>query len=147
MADPAPPLPSALASVLSTLLPCGFAVGPSRLCEGRLGLWWVGRSLPAGSLLGRVGDTEWASDYHSTGDCEPESGAEQTTSAEVEKVNRTFQNRKHECIYVTWNQRPCWQMEQTKKVSSSSGNKTIYTVTFDITPQVQPKSPPSPPFC
>ncbi|XP_035485002.2 zinc finger protein 408-like isoform X1 [Scophthalmus maximus] len=59
MADPAPPVPSALVSFLSTLLPRGFAVGPSRLCEGALGLWWVGRSLGAGSLLGGDGDTEW----------------------------------------------------------------------------------------
>nr|XP_020475567.1 zinc finger protein 37 homolog isoform X2 [Monopterus albus] len=64
MATLAPPIPSALASLLSTLLPCGFAIGPSRLCEGKLGLWWVGRSLEAGSLLGREGDTEWAWKYH-----------------------------------------------------------------------------------
>ncbi|XP_041793687.1 zinc finger protein 408 isoform X2 [Chelmon rostratus] len=63
MACLAPPVPSALASLLSTLLPCGFAVGPSRLCEGRLGLWWVGRFLEAGSLLGREGDAEWALKY------------------------------------------------------------------------------------
>ncbi|XP_033971964.1 zinc finger protein 408-like [Trematomus bernacchii] len=60
----APPAPSALATLLSTLLPCGFAVGPSRLCGGSMGLWWVGRSLEAGSLLGRERDTEWASSYH-----------------------------------------------------------------------------------
>ncbi|KAK5874411.1 hypothetical protein PBY51_019355 [Eleginops maclovinus] len=60
----APSAPSALASLLSTLLPCGFAVGPSRLCGGKMGLWWVGRSLEAGSLLGREGETEWASSYH-----------------------------------------------------------------------------------
>nr|XP_046252285.1 zinc finger protein 408-like [Scatophagus argus] len=64
MASLAPPVPPALTSFLSTLLPCGFAVGPSRLCEGRLGLWWVGRSLEAGSLLGREGDTEWAWRFH-----------------------------------------------------------------------------------
>ncbi|XP_018548199.1 zinc finger protein 408 [Lates calcarifer] len=64
MASLAPPVPSALASFLSMLLPRGFAVGPSRLCEGRLGLWWVGRSLEAGSLLGREGDTEWTWTYH-----------------------------------------------------------------------------------
>ncbi|XP_068596862.1 zinc finger protein 408 [Brachionichthys hirsutus] len=60
MAHPAPSSPSALASVLCTLLPRGFAVGPSRACEGRLGLWWVGRSMEAGSLLGRDGDPGWA---------------------------------------------------------------------------------------
>lgn len=56
MASLTPPLPSALTSILSTLLPCGFAVGPSRFCEGRLGLWWVGCMLKPGSLLGRDGD-------------------------------------------------------------------------------------------
>ncbi|XP_068177819.1 zinc finger protein 408-like [Antennarius striatus] len=61
MARPAPSPPSALASALCSLLPRGFAVGPSRVCEGRPGLWWVGRSLEAGSLLGRDGDTGWAS--------------------------------------------------------------------------------------
>lgn len=55
MASLIPPLPSALTSILSTLLPCGFAVGPSRFCEGRLGLWWVGCVLKPGSLLGRDG--------------------------------------------------------------------------------------------
>uniref|UniRef100_A0A3P8RLW1 C2H2-type domain-containing protein n=1 Tax=Amphiprion percula TaxID=161767 RepID=A0A3P8RLW1_AMPPE len=59
-----PPAPSALASFLSSLLPRGFAVGPSRLCEGRLGLWWVGGSLEAGALLGRGGETDWISKYH-----------------------------------------------------------------------------------
>lgn len=102
MAGLAPSLPSALASFLSTLLPRGFAVGPSRLCEGRLGLWWVGRSLEAGSLLGREGDTEWASDYHAepmmtrSGDGEvtmsSESRTDQTNSTEAEKVNDTFLN-------------------------------------------------------
>uniref|UniRef100_UPI0037E76D8F zinc finger protein 408 n=1 Tax=Semicossyphus pulcher TaxID=241346 RepID=UPI0037E76D8F len=57
------PVPSALSSLLTSVLPCGFAVGPSGVCEGRLGLWWVGRSLEAGSLLGREGDTEWTSRY------------------------------------------------------------------------------------
>ncbi|XP_068433868.1 zinc finger protein 408-like [Clinocottus analis] len=55
---------STLASLLSTLLPRGFAVGPSQLCRGRMGLWWVGRSLESGSLLGRDGDTEWAYECH-----------------------------------------------------------------------------------
>ncbi|XP_076003120.1 uncharacterized protein LOC142996118 [Genypterus blacodes] len=50
---------SHLASLLSSVLPHGFAVGPSQTCEGRVGLWWVGRSRQAGSLLGRDGDTEW----------------------------------------------------------------------------------------
>lgn len=57
----AAPVPSTLTSFLSTWLPCGFAVGPSRLGGGRLGLWWVGRSLQAGALLGKAGDTEWTS--------------------------------------------------------------------------------------
>lgn len=64
MAGLHPSIPDALASFLCSLLPCGVAVGPSRLCEGRLGLWWVGRSLEAGSLLGREGDAEWASKHH-----------------------------------------------------------------------------------
>ncbi|XP_035010956.2 zinc finger protein 408 isoform X2 [Hippoglossus stenolepis] len=64
MAGLAPPVPSTLTSFLSTLLPCGVAVGPSRLCEGRLGLWWVGRSLGAGSLLGREGDADWTWKHH-----------------------------------------------------------------------------------
>lgn len=99
MADLVRPLPSALTAFLSTLLPHGFAVGPSRLCEGRLGLWWVGRSLESGHLLGNEGDTEWASDYH----IEPmirsrdseltmnfESSTGQTNNTEAEKVNGTF---------------------------------------------------------
>ncbi|XP_049905183.1 zinc finger protein 408 [Epinephelus moara] len=89
------PVPSALASCLSTLLPCGFAVGPSRLCGGRMGLWWVGRSLEAGSLLGKEGDTEWASKYHTDpiahgrdGELpmNSESRAGQTNSSEAEEV-------------------------------------------------------------
>ncbi|XP_044212855.1 zinc finger protein 408 isoform X1 [Thunnus albacares] len=56
-------LPSALASFLSASLPRGFAVGPSLFCEGRLGLWWVGRSLEAGCLLGREGDAGRASKH------------------------------------------------------------------------------------
>lgn len=100
MACLAPPVPSALASFLSTLLPCGFAVGPSQLYEGRLGLWWVGRSLEAGSLVGRDGDTEWASKYHTdpmthSQDGEltmnPESKTGQTNSREAEKVTNQEQ--------------------------------------------------------
>ncbi|XP_033474182.2 zinc finger protein 408 isoform X3 [Epinephelus lanceolatus] len=89
------PVPSALASCLSMLLPCGFAVGPSRLCGGRMGLWWVGRSLEAGSLLGKEGDTEWASKYHTdpiahgrdgelSMNSEPRAG--QTNSSQAEEV-------------------------------------------------------------
>ncbi|KAM4744356.1 zinc finger protein 408 [Anableps anableps] len=47
-----------LTSFLSSVLPRGFAVGPSLLCEGSVGLWWVGRPLEAGALLGREGDTQ-----------------------------------------------------------------------------------------
>ncbi|XP_070820849.1 zinc finger protein 408 [Chaetodon trifascialis] len=95
MACLAPPVPSALASLLSTLLPRGFAVGPSRLCEGGLGLWWVGRFLEAGSLLGREGDTEWALKYHAdpmtrSGDAEltmnSESRTGSSSSTEAEKA-------------------------------------------------------------
>lgn len=64
MADQNSPLPSALDSFLSSLLPRGFAVGPSRHCQDRLGLWWVGRTQGAGSLLGREGDTEGAWNYN-----------------------------------------------------------------------------------
>lgn len=58
MADLSSASLSGLTSFVSTLLPPGFAVGPSQLCEYRLGLWWVGRSLEAGFTLSR--DTEWA---------------------------------------------------------------------------------------
>uniref|UniRef100_A0A8C5FEF6 C2H2-type domain-containing protein n=1 Tax=Gadus morhua TaxID=8049 RepID=A0A8C5FEF6_GADMO len=51
---------SPLMALLSSLLPKGFAVGPSRVSEGRLGLWWVGRCLDVGTVLGREGDTEWS---------------------------------------------------------------------------------------
>ncbi|KAM9825048.1 uncharacterized protein ACBT44_005869 isoform 2-T2 [Syngnathus typhle] len=54
-----PCVPTALTSFLSTILPPGFAVGPSISCKGRLGLWWVGRVLQVGDLLGREGDPEW----------------------------------------------------------------------------------------
>ncbi|XP_053180697.1 zinc finger protein 408-like [Scomber japonicus] len=56
MAGVAPPVPPALTSCLSALIPHGFAVGPSLSSDGRLGLWWVGRSLEVGRLLGREGD-------------------------------------------------------------------------------------------
>ncbi|KAM4593473.1 zinc finger protein 408 [Odontesthes bonariensis] len=84
-----PPVPSDLTSFLTASLPRGFAVGPSQLCQGRLGLWWVGRPLQAGSLLGREGDAEWASErrrdpaVHSRGS---EPGAAQTGSSEEEKA-------------------------------------------------------------
>lgn len=64
MADLTALLPPALTALLSSSsLPCGFAVGPSRLCAGRLGLWWVGCSIGAGSLLGSEGDTDWPWKY------------------------------------------------------------------------------------
>lgn len=83
---------SALASLLSPLLPRGFAVGPSQLCEGRLGLWWVGRSLGAGSLLGREGDAEWTSKYHADpithkGELTSKSKMGRTEETEAETVN------------------------------------------------------------
>ncbi|XP_074522783.1 uncharacterized protein LOC141787932 isoform X2 [Halichoeres trimaculatus] len=59
MAGLPPPLPF-LSSLLSSMLPPGFAVGPSKLCEDHLGLWWVGSPLKAGSVLGRSGGTDWA---------------------------------------------------------------------------------------
>lgn len=90
MADLVPPLPSALASFLSTLLPHGFAVGPSRLCEGRLGLWWVGRSLEAGYLLGSEGDTEWASDRHAQLEAHSRDTEPPANDTEAEKVSGTF---------------------------------------------------------
>ncbi|XP_060899646.1 zinc finger protein 408-like isoform X5 [Labrus mixtus] len=84
---PPPPLPS-LASLLSSVLPQGFAVGPSGLCEGRLGLWWVGRSLQAGSLLGREGDTEWATRYHSEGLTDSEDSERTVKPATDQKVSK-----------------------------------------------------------
>ncbi|KAK2853617.1 hypothetical protein Q5P01_006278 [Channa striata] len=93
MACLAPPIPSALASFLSTFLPCGFAVGPSQLCKNRLGLWWVGRSLEAGALLGSKGDTEWSWKYHDDsmfysreGELSVKCGARQTNSTEAEET-------------------------------------------------------------
>ncbi|XP_077375328.1 uncharacterized protein LOC144017528 isoform X2 [Festucalex cinctus] len=67
----APSFPPAFASFLSTLLPPGFAVGPSMSCKGRLGLWWVGRVLRVGDLLGRQGDTEWVQKFE-TGSLPPQ---------------------------------------------------------------------------
>lgn len=95
MASLIPPLPSTLASFLSMLLPHGFAVGPSRLCEGRLGLWWVGRSLDIGSLLGMEGDTEWSSGRHTEtvmDELTMNSGCrtEQSSSTEVFKLKSAF---------------------------------------------------------
>lgn len=86
MASLTSPVPSPLA-----WLPCGFAVGPSRLCEGRLGLWWVGHSLEAGALLGSEGDTEWAWKVLMTHSQESEltvnSRAVQTNDPEAETVH------------------------------------------------------------
>uniref|UniRef100_A0A3Q4GX72 C2H2-type domain-containing protein n=1 Tax=Neolamprologus brichardi TaxID=32507 RepID=A0A3Q4GX72_NEOBR len=93
MAFLGPPVPSALASFLYSSLPCGFAVGPSRLHEGRLGLWWVGRSLEAGSLLGRDGDIEWASEYHA----EPEIHSEDAVSAEVIFMGTAVLHKLNDC--------------------------------------------------
>ncbi|XP_061520601.1 zinc finger protein 408 [Phycodurus eques] len=67
----APAVPTAVATFLSTLLPCGFAVGPSMSCKGRLGLWWVGRALQVGYLLGKEGDTEWVQKFE-TGPLPPQ---------------------------------------------------------------------------
>lgn len=64
MATLTPPLSSALTSILSALLPRGFAVGPSGFCEGRLGLWWVGCLLKPGSLLGRDDVDQRSSSLH-----------------------------------------------------------------------------------
>ncbi|XP_038164422.1 zinc finger protein 408 [Cyprinodon tularosa] len=59
MACPLPPILSDLTSFISSVIPHGFALGPSLLCEGSVGLWWVGRALQAGALLGRRDDTQW----------------------------------------------------------------------------------------
>ncbi|KAG7482673.1 zinc finger protein 408-like isoform X1 [Solea senegalensis] len=88
MAGLGPPIPSALTSFLSMLLPPGFAVGPSQLCEQRLGLWWVGRSLGAGSLLSREGDTAWTWKYH-TDQMFHEQGAELSINSESETGQST----------------------------------------------------------
>uniref|UniRef100_A0A3B5L019 C2H2-type domain-containing protein n=1 Tax=Xiphophorus couchianus TaxID=32473 RepID=A0A3B5L019_9TELE len=47
-----------LASFLSSVLPRGFALGPSLLREGSVGLWWVGHPLEAGAPLGTEGDVQ-----------------------------------------------------------------------------------------
>ncbi|XP_053722259.1 zinc finger protein 408-like isoform X2 [Synchiropus splendidus] len=52
--------PSTLTSILLSLLPRGVALGPSEMCEGRLGLWWVGRPLRPGCLLSKENETELA---------------------------------------------------------------------------------------
>ncbi|XP_029000532.1 zinc finger protein 408-like isoform X2 [Betta splendens] len=65
MAKVVPPIPSSVTLLLSSLLPRGFAVGPSQLYEGRLGLWWVGHAMEAGALLGREDDSQWAWKFHS----------------------------------------------------------------------------------
>ncbi|XP_008404279.1 zinc finger protein 408 [Poecilia reticulata] len=49
-----------LASFLSSVLPRGFALGPSLLREGSVGLWWVGGPLEAGAPLGTEGDAQRA---------------------------------------------------------------------------------------
>ncbi|XP_057698862.1 zinc finger and SCAN domain-containing protein 2-like isoform X1 [Corythoichthys intestinalis] len=67
----APSNPTAVASFLSTLLPNGFAVGPSGSCKGRLGLWWVGQALQVGFLLGKEGDAEWVEKFQ-TGPMSPQ---------------------------------------------------------------------------
>ncbi|KAF7659666.1 hypothetical protein LDENG_00294290 [Lucifuga dentata] len=64
---------SPLASLLSSVLPRGFAVGPSQMCDGRVGLWWVGHSLQAGCLLGKEGDTAWTSLRQTVPNCHPAS--------------------------------------------------------------------------
>lgn len=95
MARLVPPVPSSLTLFLSSLLPCGFAVGPSQLYEGRLGLWWVGHSMEAGAFLGTDGDAQWAWKFHNglmTQGQESEfavnSGTDETNSAEAEKVKQ-----------------------------------------------------------
>lgn len=112
MAFLGPPVPSALASFLYSSLPCGFAVGPSRLHEGRLGLWWVGRSLEAGSLLGRDGDIEWASEYHAEPEIHSQDGKlatnfeterDQATRTEEEQVMHSAHSMQTEWAIVTFN--------------------------------------------
>ncbi|MED6287682.1 hypothetical protein CHARACLAT_018758 [Characodon lateralis] len=90
-----PSLQTHLTSFLSSVLPCGFALGPSLLCEGSVGLWWVGRPLEAGVLLGREGDTQWVakrlsdSGIHSGGSKPTENDQSRTvrvSSSEDEKA-------------------------------------------------------------
>ncbi|XP_070410797.1 zinc finger protein 408-like [Nothobranchius furzeri] len=66
MARHFPPVPSDVTYFLSSVLPRGFALGPSLLCEGSVGLWWVGHPLEAGTLLGKEGDTDWISKSYPT---------------------------------------------------------------------------------
>lgn len=103
MADLTPLLPPAPTTLLSPSLPCGFAVGPSQLCAGRLGLWWVGRSLEAGSLLGSEGDTEWpwkcpvntqTENGNSNLAVSPYFGDKHTDSTWIEKIRQQKQTKK-----------------------------------------------------
>ncbi|XP_028258034.1 zinc finger protein 408 [Parambassis ranga] len=102
MARHVPRATSALASLLSSLLPRGFAVGPSQLCEGRLGLWWVGRSLEAGSLLGREGDTEWTSKGELTSVFESKSGQTEETEAETVLMGITGNQEAQKGIWINF---------------------------------------------
>ncbi|XP_037550660.1 zinc finger protein 408 [Nematolebias whitei] len=61
MAHFLPAVPSNLTSFLHSVLPCGFALGPSLFSKGSLGLWWVGHPLEAGTLLCTDADPDQAS--------------------------------------------------------------------------------------
>ncbi|XP_054473926.1 zinc finger protein 408 [Anoplopoma fimbria] len=130
MAGLAPPVPSALASFLSTSLPPGFAMGPSRLCGGRMGLWWVGRSLEAGSLLGRDGDPEWASEcdpdpmtHSREGEPTTDPGSEtcQTTSTDAEKALMEMEANKEESLL----QRGVWIKFACRAPSRAQQNVSV----------------------
>lgn len=118
MAALAPPIPSPLASFLCALLPRGFALGPSRLCGGRVGLWWVGRPLEAGSLLGRDGDTEWASGGHT----DPTTRSRDGHPGEAEKVRGRTSTKV----------RRCDPPAATPRHRNKRFAQNIYSITFSI---------------
>lgn len=102
MACLAPPIPSALASFLCSSLPRGFAVGPSHLREDRLGLWWVGRPLEAGSLLGGDGDIEWTSKHHAEPEIHSRGGELMTNSeSKTDQTNNTEEEQVMLCAPST----------------------------------------------
>lgn len=85
-----------LASFLSSVLPRGFALGPSLLREGSVGLWWVGRPLEAGAPLGTEGDAQrvarTGSDPLSNSSENDQSGAACSEDEKVKLPPETYSN-------------------------------------------------------
>lgn len=142
MADLSPLPPPALTSLLSTSLPRGFAVGPSQLCAGRLGLWWVGRSLGAGSLLGNEGDTEWP--WKHPVDCGRSSLAVSSLFKYKETEKRLVVGSSIglcECVlsYILFVFLSCrfpWRQQWLKKPCISSGSGNMPNSILDQKPEV-----------